>query len=202
MPILRCPNCRVKLRVDNSAMGKTKRCPKCREPFTAGVQPGQSRFAEFLQALPIKFPLYGCWVTLQRSGNRVGVDVAEETTDDPLPELCQLGAEIEPWLIEKIKLFLTFFLKTPVGPEMFLKEQRLSELEGWGSDLNQMIWAWESLQQPLDDDGQLQTGISCIGRDVDGFQCSNVTKDPSGLCHVHNKPDAKTLLNSLPKWLE
>jgi len=198
MPILRCPNCGAKLRVDDSAMGKTKRCPQCQELFTARVQPVQSRYDEFLRKLPIKFPLTGYWVTISpRSDNRIDVEVSEETADDPLPEMLGTSFELDAEQTDRIKAFLAFYLHTPTGPEMFLWDQRLSDIDFWGLELEDLFEAWSSLKQPLDDHGRLQIGINCLGFSDFGSRCGNVTKDPSGLCRVHNKPDAKTIWNSL-----
>lgn len=108
------------------------------------------------------------------------------------------GVQASP---EEIDKFLEFYLETPIGPEVLTLTK--PGLVDWTRDRERVVTesleAWRALDGPCTKDGRLKNAMDCIAlneREEDaGNPCWNRTKNPSGLCRHHNKPNARTLWN-------
>lgn len=106
----------------------------------------------------------------------------------------------------EIKRFLAFYLKRPIGFEMLIgSHRRLGNQQGLRHlFLNFSFQAWRELSSPRGKNGRMKSSVVCIAftKNVgyDDELCRNKTKDASGLCRYHNKPDARTLWNFFPDF--
>ncbi|MEX2138498.1 MAG: hypothetical protein WD894_04510 [Pirellulales bacterium] len=103
---------------------------------------------------------------------------------------------------DEVRQFLRFYVKTQIGPAVLTFGRHDDVNRRRLGMVNRCLTAWRMITGPRDKNGRFKFGVRCIAWtecDVPrGHLCWNITKDPSALCHVHNKPSARTLWNFDP----
>jgi hypothetical protein len=170
---------------------------------------------EFLKTLPLELPVLGQIIRLrEREGRQIGVKVSQDPNPpDPFKDchgVVFLGTPRLALSKDEVLGFLAHYLKTPFGPRLLtmgssetVNKQRLNVFCA-------AMLSWVQLNDRKDQDGRLAKSVCCIHFITEQTKsvfrigrCSKQTKDPSGLCHYHNKPGAPTLLNEgVLKYIE
>jgi len=167
----------------------------------------------FLHSLPIEFPIWGHCVRLRlRQGGQVGIKVSPETDDNLMPASFEYPPDL-PVDSQEILKFLGFYVNTQVGPAMLTFDKQEDEFE-YRLRLRIIHYsfvAWQERDVEQESNGRLKKPVLCIGYTKGSAQWANMgdpgaapslcgfrTRDPSGLCHRHNKPGARTLWNYEP----
>ena len=118
------------------------------------------------------------------------------------PGVVFLGTPTLALTTDEVLGFLAFYLKTAFGPRLLTFGSSETVKKQQRHLFRAAMLSWIQLNGPKDKDGRLARAVSCIHFITEQTQsqfrirgCSNQTKDPSGLCHYHNKPGVLTLLN-------
>ena len=168
--------------------------------------------SDLLRSLPRTFLLCCREVTLSRR-DATTLDVS---IDDVVHDADALAGRVEGILISptdakvlayadksELKAFLRFFLRAPIGPEMILESDAVtgSRQQLRHMHMNFAFQAWRFLKGKKDKNGRLKRGMLCIAFSevYNDEYCSNVTRSPDGICHVHQHHDARTFFNHFPK---
>lgn len=164
----------------------------------------------FYDSLPLEFAMCGWRVRLTaRADGRVGFEILGEQNTTPK----SFDVSDWKWMAfhrkghitasrNELGPFFKFFLKCPIGTRVltFGAHERVNEKRI--KALTYSFDAWRRLGGPRDKGERLKEALYCIAYVETGYVawdgCSNRTKDPSGLCHHHNHPGAKTLWNYDP----
>lgn len=154
----------------------------------------KSPLESFYASLPSEFPVCGYTVRISRSDKGLAVNVSQEGDGDRMADI--LGDSVEATR-DEVRAFLRFYLKTQIGPTILTFSQH-GEINCHRLHvINMSLEAWRKISGPRDKSGRLKNSVRCIawteGEGPGGHVCGKFTKDPTGLCHLHNKPNARTL---------
>jgi len=174
-----------------------------------------SHWFEFLKTLPLELPVLGQIIQLrEREGGQLGVKVLPDPNPlDPFkdcPGVVFFGTPSLTLSRDEVLGFLAYYLKTPFGPRLLTMGSSETVNKQRRHVFRAAMLSWVQLNEPKDKDGRLAKAVTCIHFITEQTKsefrigrCSKQTKDPSGLCHYHNKPGVPTLLNEgILKYIE
>lgn len=153
----------------------------------------------FYATLPSEFPVCGYTVRLACTDGGISIKVSQVRNGDMQPDIWTEPVDATR---DEVRQFLRFYVKTQIGPAVLTFGRHDDVNRRRLGMVNRCLTAWRMITGPRDKNGRFKFGVRCIAWtecDVPrGHLCWNITKDPSALCHVHNKPSARTLWNFDP----
>ena len=165
----------------------------------------------FFRQLPLQLAMCGWSVRLsERPNEAVGFEVLREADTapvsfDPSNDWKWYNFHKQGHITasrDELKPFFKAYLKCPAGVSVLTFGERESVSAKRIRALTYSFDAWRRLSGPRGRDGRLKEALNCIAYvkvgDVHWDGCNNRTKETSGLCRHHNKPDAETLWNHDP----